>query len=159
VSRTLLREVTLEDAETLYRMQGDLSVAVGEGALFEASLEAVRRDAFGPGRRYECRLAEIDAVPAGMLTFFMTYSTYKGAPCLFIDNLFVEPWARGQALAAKLMAEAARIALARGCCRIDLHVLKDNPACAFYASIGMTATDERPYTIARSDLARLAEEK
>jgi len=156
MARVSLREALPEDAETVHRMIRDLCSALGETALFEARPEDVRRDAFGPDRRYECHLAELDGVAAGLLSFYMTYSTYKGAPCLFIDNLFVEPWARGEKLGAKLMAAAARLAIERGCCRIDLHVLKSNPAQAFYEAIGLNATDERPYSIDRAGLRRLA---
>jgi len=150
------REAALADAEIIDRMNRDLSATLGEGAEFEAGPEDVRRDAFGPNRRYECRLAELDGVPAGLMNIFMTYSTYKGAPCLYIDTLFVEPWARGQGIGAKLMAVAAQVALERDCCRIDLLALKTNPARAFYESIDLYATDSQPYTIGRDGLQQLA---
>jgi GNAT superfamily N-acetyltransferase len=156
MTKLTLREARPPDAETVHRMIRDLCTTLGEVALFEARVEDVARDAFGPERRYECRLAELDGKPAGLLSFFMTYSTYKGAPCLFIDNLFVEPWARGERVGVQLMALAAQLAVARGCCRIDLHVLKSNPARDFYESIGLTITDERPYSIGRAGMQRLA---
>ncbi|HMB75640.1 MAG TPA: GNAT family N-acetyltransferase [Kiloniellaceae bacterium] len=158
MARLTLRAALPADAETVYRMIRDLCTALGEGELFEARLEDVQRDAFGPDRRYETWLAELDERPVGLLSFYMTYSTYKGAPCLFIDNLFVEPWARGERAGAKLMAAAARLAIERGCCRIDLHVLKSNPARSFYDAIGLMATDERPYSIDRVGLRKLAAE-
>ena len=112
MARLLLRAAGPDDVETVYGMLRALCLALGEEALFEACVEDVRRDAFGSEPLYECHLAELDGRPAGLLSFFMTYSTYKGAPCFFVDNLFVEPWARGQAVGAKLMTEAARLALA-----------------------------------------------
>ena len=97
--------------------------------------------------------------PGGVATFFQTYSTHKARPCLFIDNLYIETRARGRSLGRLLMARVCRLAVERNCCRVELKVINDNPARAFYRAIGMAETRETPCVIrdhAMHELADLA---
>jgi ribosomal protein S18 acetylase RimI-like enzyme len=92
------------------------------------------------------------------MTFFATYSTYKGRPCLYVNDLYVAPQARSRGVARLLMARVCRLAVARGCCRVELKVLGGNAAQRFYEKIGMAATEEVPFTLRDRALAALAEE-
>ena len=152
-----IRPAVAADAEIVYSLIRALAEALGDGDKLTAQLEDVQRDAFGPERCYEVWLALSDGVPVGLLSYYMTYSTYKGAPCLFVDNLYIEPHARRQAVGRALMAQAARIALERHCCRLDLHVLETNVARDFYEAIGMSLSDELYYWIGAGDLRRLTD--
>ena len=54
----------------------------------------------------------------------------------------------------------ARLAVERGCARVDLNVLTWNPARAFYERIGVRhLTDWVPYRLTGEALRRLAEGK
>ena len=153
-----LRQARLEDAAAVFRMQGALAQQIGEGDLFKASLADVERDAFGPAPLYDTLLAELEDKLAGLMTTFMTYSTYSGSPALFVDNLFVEDWARGRGVGRLLMARASAMAEARGCVRVDLEVREDNPARGFYRSIGMVEKSDVLCTLNGGALRTLAEE-
>ncbi len=153
-----LRDAREADAEVLFDMLGALAREVGEGREFVASLADVRRDGFGPSARYETILAEADGEPLGLVAFFPTYSTYKGRPCLHVNDLYVAPAARERGLARRLMARVCRLAVERGCCRVELKVLDSNRARDFYESIGMGATAEVAYSIRDQALADLAAE-
>ncbi len=150
-----LRVAREADAPEVWRMLRALAEEVGEGSEFVSRLEDVRRDAFGAARRYDTLLAEA-AEPVGLATFFETYSTYKGRACLYVNDIYVEPAARRWRVGRLLMAEVARIALARDCCRVELKVLAGNPAQRFYQAIGMNESAERAYTIREAALERLA---
>ena len=152
-----IRPAVAADAETVYQMICDLAGALGDSDKLTAQLDDVRRDAFGPEQCYEAWLAYSDGVPVGLLSFYMTYSTYRGAPCLFVDNLYIEPHARRQAVGRALMAQAARIAHERHCCRLDLHVLETNVARDFYEAIGMSLSDELYYWIDADGLRQLTD--
>ena len=154
----LLRTVGQDDAEIVFEMLRALAEAVGEAREFVSSLEDVRRDGFGPAPLYETLIAELDGKPVGLLTFFPTYSTYKGRPCLHVNDLYVIPEARQRGVARRLMARACRLAVKRGCCRVELKVLETNAARDFYESIGMGTTAEVAYTIHADALAALAGE-
>jgi len=158
VSAVTLRTAHCEDAETVFQMLRALAEAVGEAEHFTATLADVRRDGFGPTPFYESLIAELDGRTLGLLTLFPTYSTYKGRPCLHVNDVYVVPEARGRGTARRLMARACRLAVDRGCCRVELKVLETNAARDFYESIGMGATAEVAYTIRGSALLDLADE-
>ena len=158
MTEIVLRAGTASDAAEIYRMLKALAVDIGQGEAFTAALEDVRRDAFGPARRYETLIADVDGRPSGLVAYFLTYSTYKGRPCLFVNDLYVAPEARGLRLGRRLMAWICGEARARGCCRVELHVLHNVPARAFYERIGMTDSGERPYVISGPALDDLADQ-
>ena len=158
MSVVTLRTAHLEDAETVFQMRRARAEAGGEAGHVTSTVADVRRDGFGPTPFYESLVAELDGAPVGLLTLFPTYSTYKGRPCLHVNDLYVAPEARQRGVARRLMARACRLAVERNCCRVELKVLENNAARDFYESIGMGATAEVAYTIAGPALLDLANE-
>ena len=158
MSAVTLRPAGPDDAEAAFAMLRALAEAVGDAKAFAATVEDVRRDGFGPAPLYETLIAELDGRPVGLLTAFPTYSTNKGSPCLYVNDLYVAPEARQRGIARRLMARACRLALERGCCRVELKVLQNNAARKFYEAIGMGATAEVAYTIGDRALSDLATE-
>ena len=151
-----LRRAERQDLDFVFDCLRRLAHEVGEAAHFVASTEDVRRDAFGSQPHYEILIGEWEGRAAGLTTFFPIYSTYKGRPALYVDNLFVHDWARGARLGQRLMSGVCALAEARGCCRVELKVLSGNPARHFYEALGMSASDERHYRIEGASMARLA---
>ena len=100
----------------------------------EASLEATL---FGADPQVHGHVAEGEGGVVGIAIWFMNYSTWTGRPGLYLEDLFVDPRARGSGAGRTLFRALAREALARGCARIDWAVLDWNePAMAFYRAIG-----------------------
>jgi GNAT superfamily N-acetyltransferase len=115
------------------------------------------RDGFGETPYFEARIALLDGKPAGFALFFPNYSTWQGRPGLYVEDLFIEDWARGRGLGRAIMADLARIALARGWTRLDLAVLDWNPARGFYAELGLAHRQEwLPYRVTGKALEALA---
>ncbi len=139
VPHITVRESTPDDAPRIL----DFIIGLAEferepRSTVEASVESIRRDGFGPQRRFETLIAELDGRSVGMALFFPHYSTWLGAPALYLEDLFVAPDARRAGVGFALMQALARIAQARGWKRLDLSVLDWNPARAFYRQLGMT---------------------
>ena len=155
-SGVLLRAGREDDVSFIFRLLRMLAEEVGESEHFAADVADILRDAFGEAPHFETLIAEVEGRPAGLATFFLTYSTYKGRPCLYVNDLIVDPWARGLSLGRLLMARICRIADSRKCCRVELRVLRDNPSRSFYERIGMAPSGEVPYVIKDDDLERLA---
>jgi GNAT superfamily N-acetyltransferase len=110
-----------------YERLGDQVVAT-EAGLRESLFE--RRDA-------EVIFAYADETPAGFALFFHTYSTFLGQRGLYLEDLFVIPGMRGRGIGKRLLAELARIAVARRCGRLEWAVLDWNePAIGFYKHLG-----------------------
>jgi len=111
---------------------------------------------FGPGAFAHVLFGCLDGVPVGFAVYFFNYSTFRGRPGLYLEDLFVRPAARGRGVGRALLAHLARIATERGCARFDWAVLDWNaPAIAFYRTLGAVAVDE--WTIFRLAGAPLAE--
>ena len=152
-----VRQAEFQDAAIVLEMERSLARFLKHEEGFKATLADVERDGFGDAPRYEAWLAEADGKPAGLLTLFATYSTFKAKPCLFIDSLYVEESARGLGIGAILMRKACQLAVERGCIRVDLNVLDWNPARQFYGSLGIQENGEVCMSVSGETLRRLAE--
>ena len=123
-----------------------------------ATEESLRRTLFGPRPFAEVIMADYDGRPAGFALFFHNYSTFRAAPGIYLEDLYVLPALRGKGIGKALLGELARLAVDRGCARLEWSVLDWNaPAIAFYKSIGAEPQDE--WTIFRvtdESLNRLA---
>jgi GNAT superfamily N-acetyltransferase len=106
----------------------------------EASL---REALFGERRFAEAVIGHVDEEPAGFAVYFHNFSTFLGVPGMYLEDLFVEPRFRGLGLGKALLAHVARVAVARGCGRLEWSVLDWNePAIGFYKRLGATPMDE-----------------
>jgi GNAT superfamily N-acetyltransferase len=109
---------------------------------------------FGEKPMAEVLIGEVDGVPRGFALFFHNFSTFEGRPGIYLEDLFVDPAARGAGLGKALLARLAQLAMERGCARLEWSVLDWNePAIKFYESLGASAMDE--WTINRVDGAAL----
>ncbi len=72
-------------------------------------------------------LAYVDGKAAGLANCFMGFSTFAAKPLVNIHDLIVHPQYRGLGLSQQLLQNVEGIALARGCCKITLEVLSNNP--------------------------------
>jgi GNAT superfamily N-acetyltransferase len=98
---------------------------------------------FGDKPMAEVLIGEIDGIPLGFALFFHNFSTFEGRPGIYLEDLFVDPEARGSGLGKALLARLAQLALERGCARLEWSVLDWNePAISFYKSLGAKAMDE-----------------
>jgi GNAT superfamily N-acetyltransferase len=153
-----IRPARPDDAETLVALIRELAAYEKLEDQARAAPEALRRDLFGPRPFAEALVAEVDGGPAGFALFFHNYSTFRGQPGLYLEDLFVRPEHRGLGIGKALLASLARIAVERGCGRLEWSVLDWNePSIGFYRSLGARPMDE--WTIYRLDdepLARLA---
>ncbi len=106
----------------------------------EATEESLRRTLFpadGSVPAAHCVLACLDGRPAGFALYFFNYSTFLARPGLYLEDLYVEPEARGHGLGKALLLHLARIANDHGCGRMEWAVLDWNqPAIDFYESLG-----------------------
>src|SRR5579863_1347605 len=102
-----------------------------------ATEEGLLRDGFGPQPFYECLIAELDGKPAGFALYFYNYSTWKGQPGIYLEDLFVEPELRGLGIGKALLERVAVVAVEKGCSRLQWQVLDWNtPAIDFYVAMG-----------------------
>lgn len=107
--------------------------------LFAGTVGQLQDHLFGPSPSCELLIAERGDLACGYALYFTTYSTFLTRPGLFLEDLFVQPNARGAGLGRALLVELAKVAVSRGCGRLEWSVLDWNSrAIAFYDSLGAT---------------------
>lgn len=108
-----------------------------------ATEDDLRRTLFGPAPFAEVVLAEDALGVAGFALFFHNYSTFRGKPGLYLEDLFVVPERRAQGVGKQLLLHLKDIAIARGCGRMEWSVLGWNePAVGFYRKLGAELMDD-----------------
>lgn len=154
-----VRVASPADAPLILQFIRDL--AVYERLLHEVTCtEAdLRRDLFGENPRCFCDIAEANGQPVGFALWFYNYSTFLGQAGIYLEDLFVEPGARGVGAGKALLAGLAQRCVDADLGRLEWSVLNWNaPSIAFYDSLG--ATRQVDWTVRRLDgeaLLRLAE--
>ncbi|MGA9119491.1 MAG: GNAT family N-acetyltransferase [Bacteroidota bacterium] len=117
-------------------------------------------DMFGDHPRLEVLLCEIEKDVVGYAFMFETYSSFLALPTLYLEDLFVLPFARRQRAGYALFAAVAREAHRRGCGRMEWTVLDWNSlAIDFYRKLGANHMKEwHLYRLTAAELAKLAGE-
>jgi GNAT superfamily N-acetyltransferase len=69
--------------------------------------------------------------------YFFNYSSFAARPSLYLEDIYVQPGARRQGIATRMMACLAALAYRKGCGRMEWTVLDWNrKAQAFYRRLG-----------------------
>ena len=98
---------------------------------------------FGPHPYAESVLAEVEGQPVGFALFFHNFSTFLARPGIYLEDLFVLPEHRGLGVGRALLTHLARLAVERGCGRLEWAVLDWNKeAISFYERLGARANSE-----------------
>jgi GNAT superfamily N-acetyltransferase len=138
-----IRPARPEDVPTIVALIGALAEYERLADECHADAAALSEHLFGARAHAEVLIAETARTPAGFALFFHNYSTFLTKPGIYLEDLFVMPELRGQGIGRELLAELARIAVARGCGRLEWSVLKWNePAIGFYKSLGAVPMEE-----------------
>ena len=158
----MIRNATPEDIPTI----AELIRALAEYEHLSHAVTLDERDLhdhlFGERPYAEVILAEDSAVSpttvVGFALFFHNYSTFLGKPGIYLEDLFVLPDRRGEGHGKALLAALARLAVERGCGRLEWSVLDWNqPSIDFYRSLGAVSMDDwTTYRLTGAGLESLA---
>ena len=120
----------------------------------------LKRHGFGRRRYFETLICSRGGRVVGFALYFFTYSTFLARPTLYIEDLYVLQDERGIGAGTRMLRELARIAVSRGCGRMEWAVLDWNaPAIRFYRRMGAQLRKEWVLTRLTGDrLRRLAEQ-
>jgi GNAT superfamily N-acetyltransferase len=102
-----------------------------------ADAAALHRHLFGERPAAEVLIAEVGDAPAGFALYFPTFSTFVGKPGLYLEDLFIRPAYRGRGIGRAVLIHLSRLAVERGCGRLEWSVLDWNErAIGFYRELG-----------------------
>ena len=108
----------------------------------QATEASLRDSLFGPTPHAEAIIARVGGDVVGFALWFHNYSTFLARPGLYLEDLFVRSEWRGRGVGRALLRHLARIAIERGCGRMEWSVLDWNDqAIGFYRSIGARGMD------------------
>ncbi len=108
-------------------------------------------------KKAEVIFAVEDGVKVGFALFFHNFSTFLGRAGIYLEDLYVKREYRGKGYGKALLTQLARIAVERGCGRLEWWCLDWNePSIEFYKSMGAVPMDDwTVYRIAGKTLQKL----
>jgi GNAT superfamily N-acetyltransferase len=138
-----IRDAAEPDLPLIGSLIRELAEFEGKLAEVTATAEDLRSALFGERHYAEVAIAEdAEGAPLGFALFFHNFSTFLGRPGIYLEDLFVRPEHRGRGIGRALLRHLARLAIERGCGRMEWAVLDWNEqAIGFYRSL-----DARPRT-------------
>lgn len=133
-----IRPASVEDVDNIHAGLLGIAETVGELQKMRSTPEDIRRDGFGDKPHFQVLIAEIDSEFAGMCLYFPIYSTWRGRPGAFVQDLFVAEAFRGRKVGEKLLQRLARQVNDAGGVYLELAVDTGNiDAQRFYERIGV----------------------
>jgi GNAT superfamily N-acetyltransferase len=134
-----VRPATPADAPAIVALIRELADYEKLSHLATATPERLAHELFGPHPSCECLVADQAGVAVGFALFFHNFSTFLCKKGLYLEDLYVQPAARGAGLGRLLLKRLAQIAVERDCGRFEWCVLDWNvDAQAFYRRMGAT---------------------
>jgi ribosomal protein S18 acetylase RimI-like enzyme len=156
----VIRPATRADLPELRRLVLELATYERAPEQVAASVEDFERALFGDPAWAHALVAGESRALRGMALYYRTFSTWTGRPGIHLEDLFVEPPARGRGIGRALLVTLAAECRRDGLPRLDWDVLAWNTsAVEFYRSLGATEQEEwRGYRLSGEALEALAVE-
>lgn len=142
-AKVRIRQAERADVTLLLSMIRELAEYERSAERVTGTEELLEEALFGEPAAAEAVIAEIDGEPVGFAMFFGTFSTWLCRPGLYLEDLYVRPARRRYGVGRALLCHLARVAVQRGCARLDWSALSWNtPALDFYAGLGAERLEE-----------------
>ena len=160
MKNTEIRFAREEDASLILGFIRELAAYEKMSDLVVAD-EALLREWIFEKQKAEVLFAMENGKEVGFALFFHNFSTFLGRAGIYLEDLFVMPSYRGRGHGTALIKELARIAVARGCGRLEWSCLDWNtPSIDFYLSLGAEQMNEwTVYRFSGDGLRALAEKE
>ena len=147
------------DAKEIWRLLNELAEYERMSDLVTGSAKKLSKHIAGKTEpRVYARVAEADGKLVGYTLTFKAFSSFRAAPMLWLEDLYVSPAYRRLGIGDAFLREAARLTMKHKCAKLEWWVLAWNkPALDFYKSIGATGDgDERAWRLQGAALKRFA---
>jgi GNAT superfamily N-acetyltransferase len=139
----VIKEATIDDAETIFNFIYQLAVYEKLEKEVTTTPEDLAKTLFAENSHVKTNIGYYKNKPVAFSLYFFNYSTFKGKPGLYLEDLFVLPEMRGKGFGKKMLIKLAEIAKEKNCARFEWSVLNWNkPAIDFYKSLGAKPMDE-----------------
>jgi GNAT superfamily N-acetyltransferase len=133
----MIREARPEDVPAVVKLVHELAEYERSPESCTLTEEQLHSALFGPEAVAHCHVAEAMGDIVGCAIWFLSFSTWRGVPGVYLEDLFVRPAHRGSGFGRALLAALARICADRGYARLEWQVLDWNePSIGFYRALG-----------------------
>jgi GNAT superfamily N-acetyltransferase len=138
---SIIRQATENDLPALLRLLEAKAEFDGCRSSLRATVQSLRRELFRPDPPFRAIVAVESDVPVGMATYFTTFSSFLMKPGLWMDDLYVDAEHRGEGIGSKLITWLCKLAIERGCGRLEWVVAAGNSrGRKFYADMGASVS-------------------
>jgi GNAT superfamily N-acetyltransferase len=143
-----IRLASVDDAGAIHQLLSDLERALGASGKVGRSVSDIRRHGFGDLPLFRALIARWDGKDVGLAVFFPEFSTWKGKPGVYVQDLYVAEPVRGSGLGRRLMQAVYEVAREWGAGYCKLSVYGDNePALEFYRRLGFRRSQDEKVLI------------
>ena len=155
-----LRRAEMEDIPVILEFIKELAEYEKLSHEVVATEELLRNSLFNENPVAEVIIAEYLTKPVGFCLFFHNFSTFLGRPGIYIEDIYIRLEYRGQGFGKSILTFLSKLAIERGCGRLEWSVLDWNiNALNFYNNLGATAMDGwTVYRITEESLINLSKE-
>ena len=161
-ARARVRPARPEDAPRIHALMRGLAEYEKLMHEFTSTEQELAEALFSKSPAAECLVLEHDGALTGYALFYPVFSSFRNRRTLWLEDLYVDPAARGTGGGRLLMAALARLCLERGISRLGWIVLDWNePSIAFYRKLGgaeQQTSDWLTYAMGETELRRLSAE-
>jgi ribosomal protein S18 acetylase RimI-like enzyme len=133
-----IRQAGVNDCGTILAMLTQLAGELGDGDHFSCRIEDIREHGFGDRSLFQCLIASRDDEDLGLALYFPEFSSFRGKPGVFLQDLWVSASCRDYGVGLKLLQQVAlRAEQQWQACYLDLMVhSKNDGAERFYRRHG-----------------------
>ncbi len=137
MSAITIRRAVRADAALVHRLLVDLAVTLGKGEVITSTAADIERFGFGEDPRFEALLAFDGDEAVGLAVYFFEFSTWRGQPGVYVQDMYVAPRMRGRGLGRMLMEAVVQRSRERDGRYVKLSVYNGNAqAIRFYRQLG-----------------------
>lgn len=153
MNTVVIRSATADDAPVIAKMLGHLADELGDGDVFSSTPEIIAQHGFGKQAMFHVVIAQQGDDAVGFALYFAHFSTTKGRPGTYLQDLWIAPAQRGGGVGQQLLAEVAfRSAKSWAADYIKLAAHTDNlRAKQFYQRLGFNESQSETAMIADSE--------
>lgn len=139
----IIRKAIPKDCNQIFALITALAEYEKLTHLVTGSPQLLESHLFGSPNYAEAIVAEVDDNIVGFALFFHNYSTFLTKPGIYLEDIFVLPEYRQQGIGKAMFKQVAKLAVERGCERLEWSVLDWNePAITFYDRMKASVLDE-----------------
>jgi len=137
-----IRRARAEDAPVIHRLLTELEQGMGMQDAVKRKAGDILHYGFSETPFFEALIAWQGARPVGLALYFREFSTWRGSPGIYVQDLYVSEEARGSGLGRRLLESMIERSRSWGATYCKLAVYnEDEAAFSFYRHFGFHVSE------------------